>query len=468
MLDGSSCDRWICCELCATNTCRSQSVHIFTLAERKLTESDTLGSCSKRQRSWSFNLGLITECSRVMRARWVLTWKSTGKAKARLCVVGFQDPDLTEVPRDSPMLSAASEGLIMQWVASHMDRLISGDIKTAFLSGDEDIRNIFNSPPDDVRQMLNLDHRLKTSLIKHGFTSCALDPCAFVLRKSGKIHGVLGVHVDDVIGGGNETFDRIMTKVRKEFDFGAWDVGNFRFKGRQISKMLNGEIVCDMEQYKHELEQIDVSKADKTKPERVLNSKEQTQFRGGVGGLGWFVDHCCPQLSFQLAELRRKQASPTVQDLLKLNKVIRVAKVIERKIKIRSIPVEHRRFMGVHDAAHANLEGGASQQGHLILAVHASITCRVLVPVLSWQSKKIKRVVRSILAAETCSMSTCQEHLDWMRTMWEQMTRGEFVLENYEQFLTARPSILSPLQKSVRRNTQRRSSSSVNRQEIGN
>ena len=142
------------------------------------------------------------------------------------------------------------------------------------------------------------------------------------------------MHVDDVIGGGNETFDRIMTAVRKEFDFGAWDVGNFRFKGRQISQMPNGEIVFDMEQYKHELEQIEVSKADKTKPERLLNSKEHTQFRGGVGSLGWFVDHCCPQLSFQLAELRRKQASPTVQDLLKLNKVIRAAKVIESKIKI--------------------------------------------------------------------------------------------------------------------------------------
>ena len=191
--------------------------------------------------------------------------------------------------RDSPTLSAASETLIMQWVGSHKYRLISGDIKTAFLSGDEDIRDIFFSPPDDVRQMLNLDSetvlrlrkavyglvtapkkwwdRLKKSLIEHGFTSCALDPCAFVLRKSGKIHGVLGVHVDDVIGGGNETFDRIMTAVRKEFDFGAWDVGNFRFKGRQISQMLNGEIVFDMEQYKHKLEQIEVSKADKTKPD---------------------------------------------------------------------------------------------------------------------------------------------------------------------------------------------------------
>ena len=142
-------------------------------------------------------------------------------------------------------------------VASHKYRLISGDIKTALLSGDEDVRNIFISPLDDVRQMLNVDHktvlrlrkavyglvnapkkwwdRLKTSLIEHGFTSCALDPCAFV----GKIHGVLGVHVDDVIGGGNEIFDRIMTTVRKEFDFGAWDVGHFRFKGRQISQMPN-------------------------------------------------------------------------------------------------------------------------------------------------------------------------------------------------------------------------------------
>ena len=134
-------------------------------------------------------------------------------------MLAFQDPDLTEVPRDSPTLSAASETLIMQWVASHNYRLISGDIKTAFLSGDEDIRNIFISPPDDVRQMLNLLllrravyglvnapkkwwDRLKTSLIKRGFTSCALDPCAFVLQKSGQIDGVLGVHVDDVIGDG--------------------------------------------------------------------------------------------------------------------------------------------------------------------------------------------------------------------------------------------------------------------------
>ena len=82
----------------------------------------------------------------------------------------------------------------MQLVASHKYRLIS------VLSGDEDVRNLFIAPLDDVRQILNVDHetvlrlrkavyglvnapkkwwdRLKKSLIQHGFTSCALDPCA--------------------------------------------------------------------------------------------------------------------------------------------------------------------------------------------------------------------------------------------------------------------------------------------------
>ena len=58
---------------------------------------------------------IFVDQERIMRARWVLTWKSNGKDKARLCVLGFQDPDLTEVPRDSPTLSTASEALIMQW-----------------------------------------------------------------------------------------------------------------------------------------------------------------------------------------------------------------------------------------------------------------------------------------------------------------------------------------------------------------
>ena len=187
LLDGSS-----VMNVFAVNSARRKRVEV---SERKLTESDRklFRKAKKLElQSWLdhrvFDLvkKKFVDQERVMRARWVLTWKSTGK-------VGLSGP------RDSPTLSAASKALIMQWVASHKYRLISGDVITAFLSGDEDVRNIFIAPPDDVRQMLNLDHetvlrlrkavyglvnapkkwwdRLKKSLIEHGFTSCALDPC---------------------------------------------------------------------------------------------------------------------------------------------------------------------------------------------------------------------------------------------------------------------------------------------------
>ena len=65
------------------------------------------------------------------------------------------------------------------------------------------------------------------------------------------------------------------------------------------------------------------------------------------------ADHCCPQLSFDLSERRRRQNDATIQDTLKLNKTIPSAKSTECKLKIRSLPTNHLMVMGVHDAAHA-------------------------------------------------------------------------------------------------------------------
>ena len=54
----------------------------------------------------------------ILRCRWILTWKpvdeadrkpespnQTHKAKARLVVLGYLDPKITEIPRDSPTLN---------------------------------------------------------------------------------------------------------------------------------------------------------------------------------------------------------------------------------------------------------------------------------------------------------------------------------------------------------------------------
>ena len=65
----------------------------------------------------------------ILRARWVLTWKSVGTAKepkARLCVLGYTDPRLTTLETSSPTLTGDGEALIMQWVVNHaMPTLLS-------------------------------------------------------------------------------------------------------------------------------------------------------------------------------------------------------------------------------------------------------------------------------------------------------------------------------------------------------
>ena len=57
------------------------------------------------------------------------------RAKARLVILGYEDPNLTEIPRDSPTLQKESRSLILQYCASQKWGIQSFDIKTAFLRG---------------------------------------------------------------------------------------------------------------------------------------------------------------------------------------------------------------------------------------------------------------------------------------------------------------------------------------------
>ena len=95
-----------------------------------------------------------------MKTRWVLTWKDapeeaegkTKRAKARLVVVGFTDPDLLDVPRDSPTLATRTRFMMFVITAAQCWSLYKGDVKTAFLQGDtnELARNVFGEAPPEL------------------------------------------------------------------------------------------------------------------------------------------------------------------------------------------------------------------------------------------------------------------------------------------------------------------------------
>ena len=115
----------------------------------------------------------------ILRCRWILTWKPldnvgdndhtnskrektgtpsrTHKAKARLVVLGYLDPEIENIPRDSPTLNKTSRMVALQVIASHSWKIRSFDIKAAFLQGRPQAdRVIAVDPVPELRQAMSL------------------------------------------------------------------------------------------------------------------------------------------------------------------------------------------------------------------------------------------------------------------------------------------------------------------------
>eukprot|EP00435_Cladocopium_sp_Y103_P007634 s5613_g2.t1 len=100
--------------------------------------------------------------SRILSSRWILTWKedmtqpSGRKAKARLVVKGFQDPDIDNLCSDSPTLPRDSRMLLFQTVSSMKWLIQSFDITTAFLRGKSDERELAMEAPPELKELMGM------------------------------------------------------------------------------------------------------------------------------------------------------------------------------------------------------------------------------------------------------------------------------------------------------------------------
>ena len=169
--------------------------------------------------------------NRIMTSRWILTWKPDAtlpngrKAKARLVVRGYQDPELDQVSTESPALSRDARMLLLQVISSSGWTVQNFDITTAFLRGKSDGRQLAMEPVAELKQLLNLSGdevlllegnaygrvdapllfytEFRRQLEKVGFEAHPLDNCLFLLRNKKNpevLDGVLGTHVDDGFG----------------------------------------------------------------------------------------------------------------------------------------------------------------------------------------------------------------------------------------------------------------------------
>ena len=376
---------------------------------------------------------------RILGMRWVLSWKAVTddsgetvgkKPKARLIIKGFQDPDLLHLKRDSPTLATQNRNLILALAAAHKWQAYVGDIKTAFLNGDatEAEREIFAEPPEEVRQMLGLRpnelfrilkavygllhaprawaDKLGKELKHQGWIQSKLEPCCWRLYDDhGRLCGLLGIHVDDVLcrGKGIMFEDRVQV-LRESFPFGSWQSlrDTVTFCGRELRQLDDGSIELNQERYGEGINEIPLTKLRKEQPDAEATEAERKAFRAALGALSWRATQSAPWLAASVSFLQGCFKTARVGDLIQANKLIRTQKVYSQQVLHFPSDIQKPILMTYHDASYACRRDGSSQGGIFSMLVDQSVLegkPSSFAP-LGWQSKKLGRVCRSSTAAE--------------------------------------------------------------------
>ena len=411
----------------------------------------------------------------ILRSRWVLTWKPIDpnpdtqtpstieacsestkkhKAKARLVILGFEDPQLESLARDSPTVGRDTRMLILQHAASSRHLIQSFDIQTAFLRGSRtDGRVLGMEPPPEMRLQMGLKpweccellksayglvnapllwyEELKSTLLSLGFRISPLDPCLFVLPRSKSsdqtgIHGLIGVHVDDGLAAGDQNFQQALKALETKFPFGSKKQQQFVFTGIQVSQQPDFSIELDQERYVEDITPVNLNRERRLIPQELATDDEKQSLRALVGSLQYAATNTRPDISARLSFIQAKLNQAQIKDILDANKLLMDTKAHkDTKIVIKPIPLSDVRFLSFSDASFATRSNAQSQKGCLILAGSNRIERGEASDVspLFWYSKKIARVVGSTLASEAYALSGALDVLSWMRLQWSWLCR---------------------------------------------
>ena len=168
---------------------------------------------------------------------------------------------------------------------------------------------------------------------------------------------------------------------------------------------------------------ITISKERRLNKDARATPSEREALQSGNGQLAWLVRSSRMDLAFRLVESQTgaRDTDLSVKDLLPYNKVVRDAKTDSIEFTFWPMDILKGVLLAFGDSCFANVgKNRTSLQASLIIMYAADREAllrgeRVRVSPLIWKSHRIKRVVRSTLAAETMAALEAVEHADVMR-----------------------------------------------------
>jgi len=268
--------------------------------------------------------------------------------------------------------------------------------------------------------------RLTREMKAAGLSQSSLDPCLFSLRcqKTGELLGVCGIHVDDLLGGGSPQMDQVLEKLKARLPFGDYRTYTIRYTGVEIRQdPTNFSIEVGQETYIDSLQPVE------TKPLGTASTplKNASILRQCAGQLAWVTNSTRPDQAFLSSYLQGMQDKGCVSHVQLFNKAIREMK--ERRICLKypsGVPIDSWRIMAVADAGWGTRGNGESQGGYVLCLCESPMleqkpaTCWIV----DWSSKKLRRAVRSSVAAETLAGQNGLDAIEMFQALIEETLRG--------------------------------------------
>ena len=352
--------------------------------------------------------------------KWVL-WEKGDEIRARLVARGFEEKS-NDSCVDSPTVGKVIIRIVLIIAVAMKWSIQSTDIKSAFLQGMPLSRDVFIKPPKEADIAADFVWKLKkciyglndaarafydsvrAELIRLGCKTSQLDPSLFFYHdNSGALQGVIVSHIDDFLHAGSKKFyDEVLTPLCHRFRAGSQHSEHFKYVGYQIDQRSDG-VIINQEKYIASAKIPDISPSRCLEKSDPLNDVEISQYRALVGMLNWIVQTTRPDLYFDLIDLSTKFQSSTVEDLIRVRKILIKVKCEKSEIFFPDLGSDFSawRILAFTDASLGNLNSGTNSCGGcVIFASHGD-----KVAPLIWRSGRIQRVVRSTLAAEALSLS---------------------------------------------------------------
>ena len=192
------------------------------------------------------------------------------------------------------------------------------------------------------------------------------------------------------------------------------EIKEFRYIGFKV-KQYENRVILDHSEYIERMKNETVDPKRATDKKEILTTQEQKLYRQLVGQLNWAVQGSRPDMAFEMINMSTKLKQGTVENL------VRVIKKISRMKDFHSYMTFPRlnkaaelKIVVFTDASLGNINEGTGSTGAYIvwLMDNTGQCCPI-----AWNAHKIKRVVRSTLAAETLGLEEGLEASYYYREM---------------------------------------------------